>query len=1005
MLINNPSLTLTFPDDTVITTTSIQRDSIHIQDNLFDKDLKPSSDLCDLSIIPDGTSLIDDILSEDGAIKAVLKDGTVPLFTGYLSDSFTWGINTTGEDVLKITIEDTGSKLLQKPFADEDGTLIRRSFSALVHDINVRCGELFSVIYDASVPQYIKDTVLINKIDSSKTCQQILDEVCFELGLAYDFDAAGDLNIRKINITDQADYTLSSKGTGDLLYSEGSSAISFTRQARQYRQVRVKYSTTEDSTVMVPVYKVDGNLEVHGGNWWDGQEQTDPIYSLTLDEFFQSGKTYYIQSGSSYVIATVTIGDPILDDTYYEYSGSAGLATMTDIEKGKDILYVYPDTLKPNRHDQNTAYSDGGIDYVAAPTGFRNSKWTLEQYSGTDKLRVLVDNTLSSVSVIYTAFQAWARIIRKAGTGSVYRAADGLASGSEAQYTYESEWIHDKGQAAELATLLDGWYRFCDRQYTFYTIKDMPLGSTVSINENLFTDKTYTVLITSKEYSMHGEYPGVFRYTCRMISEGLRTQKTVTGSDQANVPAPYVPEIDVSEIQLSTDKSVLDKDLRSNTLNRMQIYAITVGEVSGITLSVKDTEGNDIPVDPVAGVYPRVDTVEPDEQWELVLYQNYDTEGISITATSGTVSSRISVSVNDLTQYYRFLGNYASDTDPDLLLNTILPGDFYLNTTTGVTRECLSVSPSLSWGDLSATNADNAEKLLKALESATQAGLQLETMSNPNTVSWFNTIIAAKAVIDNLFSRYITILNGGSIHSSAYSDTGTYIGPGSGFYLGSDGSLKCYSAEMTDIQAVNANISGNSSFHGSFDCTIIKTTPESPSTYITLDGSVADGAQAKRITDQMILNGLISDYALTQTTSPLFPIQIVGVSGISYMRVAYQGGSVQSGTARYRSSLRFYDSSRTEVNIRNYVTCSKSSNLNWSNYLHSSNYDYGSDTSYRGQWATSGIQIRVLTGQSRLWVDVPDSNAASALSSGMLFKASTSQSIDGVIGYPLYVKA
>ena len=137
----------------------------------------------------------------------------------------------------------------------------------------------------------------------------------------------------------------------------------------------------------------------------------------------------------------------------------------------------------------------------------------------------------------------------------------------------------------------------------------------------------------------------------------------------------------------------------------------------------------------------------------------------------------------------------------------------------------------------------------------------------------------------------------------------------------------------------------------------------------------------------------------------MFPIQIVGVSGISYMQVAYQGGAVQSGTTRYRSTIRFYDSSRNQVNIRNYITCSKSSNYNWGDNLLSSNYDQGSDTSYHGQWASNGIQIRVLTGQNRLWIDVPSASSASVLSSGMMFRADSATIVSGVSGYQLYMKA
>ena len=373
---------------------------------------------------------------------------------------------------------------------------------------------------------------------------------------------------------------------------------------------------------------------------------------------------------------------------------------------------------------------------------------------------------------------------------------------------------------------------------------------------------------------------------------------------------------------------------------------------------------------------------------------------ITMTAT-GITPAVFTIHPIDITVYNKNWGTLTA-----LPSGVVLDGDYFIagsNFSSYVLGKPY-VRISDRWDNLTANSVDNTERLFNLMGNVMSSDLTVPSTSA--MYAWFGTLVAQDAAIQNLFSKNITILSNGSIHSASYDDDGSYIGPGSGFYLGADGELKCYSANTSDLNAVNANISGNSSFHGSFDCTVIKTTPESPSTYITLsNGSVADGAQAKRIIDQMRWYGLISDYSTTQTTSPMFPIQIVGVSGISYMQVVYQGGTVQSGTARYRATVRFYDSSRNQVNIRNYVTCSKSSKFNWTDYLHSSNYDQGSDTSLYGQWASNGIEIRVLTGLNRLWVDVPTAAEAAALSSGMLFKANTAMTVGGVSCYPLYVKA
>ena len=43
-------------------------------------------------------------------------------------------------------------------------------------------------------------------------------------------------------------------------------------------------------------------------------------YALTADTTFQEGKTYYTKDGDTYTAATVTVGDPVTANTYYEQS-------------------------------------------------------------------------------------------------------------------------------------------------------------------------------------------------------------------------------------------------------------------------------------------------------------------------------------------------------------------------------------------------------------------------------------------------------------------------------------------------------------------------------------------------------------------------------------------------------------------------------------------------------------------------------------------------------------
>lgn len=1008
MRIYNPYLRLTFTEDNSNTkTSSIQLDSIQMSEQLLNDDLSSSSNTVQLNLVPDETDLIDDILATDRDIKAKLYDGdpdepgAIPLFTGYVSDSFSWAINQTGEDVFQLKLEDVGSRALNRSWSSEDDVMVRMTLQNLVTEIATKAGDAFTVTWDSSVSSSIKSSLVINRFDGSKTIQDIMDEVCFEFGLVYYFNADGNMVIRTMDITSNASYDIYSTGNHTyLLYTENGNAISFSRKARQYSQSKIKFSTLEDSTDEIPIFDVTDTVQVPSGHWWDGADHSESIYEQTLDDFFQSGKTYYTESGGVYTAATVTVGDPVpTSPIYYEYAGTLSQVDMVDLEKGKDIIYVYSSEIHPNLTNQTTSYTYNNIDYVAAPTGFQNSKWTIRQHPNSGKLDVLIDNTQSATSVFYTAFKATGRIIRKISEANVIKAAEGLVSNSDVTFTYEAQWIHDRTLASNLADLLNKWYLYCGMSYTFYSKDSFPLGSMVQVNENLWSDTVDKLLLMSRSYTMNGQYAGLYKYTARAVSPF--NLKTVT-TEAATIPQMYVPEVKVDvdplALNLSVSQSFVEKNLRETTSQRVHIYASSSGQIGNIGITVSDN---------TTAPYT-VTQVTANEEWYVDIPYQLGTSvtSIIIDAIASEISDKQTLSVNDVTEYHHFFGAQSSASSITAIK---VEGDYYLNTTDGKTYRWNGTS----WVDLQLIDENSAQEYLTALNSAlnNDPPVPLETLNNPNTVSWFNTILAAKAVIDSLFSRYITILDRidpdtqqtkyGCIRSEAYDNDGNYVGSGQGFFLNSQGILKCYSADLESASARNITITGNSAFHGKFDCDIIRTEAENPSSYYdTTNGSVADVSQAKRIVDQLILEGLIADYG-SYTTSPYLPASIIGVtSDVAFIRVDTQKAT-QSGTDHYLARIHFYNSSMTELNIRNIVTCTVSGGTA-ANFLYSSNLDA---SSYRGQYAVNGINLRIYTGQDRLWVDVPDVNSASVLSSGMLFRGTTATTISGVSGYPLYVKA
>ena len=522
MQIINPSLSLYFISTGLTKkTTSLVRDSISLTKQLYN-DLYASSNSCSLQIKADDTTLIEDIIKDDSDIKAILYNGdpldpqTEPIFTGILSNEHSWRVSMTGEDVFQVKIEDIGTRYLNKPLVDYDDTCLRDTLENVILMIATRCGNI-SVTFDNTVTSAIKSKILVNKVSSSLTCKDALNTICYEYGLVYYFDASGYLVIRKTpDLTSQPSTTIASEGNfPHYLYTEQNSGVDLTRKSRQYSQAKVQFSTISDSTSIVPIYAVTDKITVPGGEWWDGATHSENIYELTLDEFFVSGKTYYIFNGTSYEEATVTVGDPIPDNTYYEYAGQASTVNMIDSEKGKDILYVYPNTIVPNAEGQ-TGSLPGYVSVTEEAS--HPSKWTIKQHENTTNLEVLIDNTQGGTSSIYNLFSAKGRIIRKQGTSNIYRSVVGLTANSEVQFNYEAEWIHDKNDAIALCEELSNYYLYCDNTYTFFCIDDLDLGSIVRVYENLYSGLDVNMFVVAKQFTAYGAHQGLYKYTAQGIS-------------------------------------------------------------------------------------------------------------------------------------------------------------------------------------------------------------------------------------------------------------------------------------------------------------------------------------------------------------------------------------------------------------------------------------------------------------------------------------------------------
>ena len=565
MLITNPNLIFSCSAwQETKTTTAIVRDSINITNQLYN-DLHSSSSSCSLQLVNDDSGLIEDLINETLDVTVFLNSGNVRLFTGYLSNDHSWRVSMTGEDVFQIKIEDMTTRRLDNVYTEYDDVCIRDTLENVIESIRDRSG-IVNLSYDSSVTSDIKNKILVNKISSSTTCKDMLDTICYEFGLVYYMNSSGHIIIKKTDLSDTPDTTVATTDEQGVtvdhyLYEEGGSGIDLTRKARQYSQTKVKYNTISDSSDPVQIYAVTDNITVGSGEWWDGTTHSEAIYQLTLDEVFTKAHTYYTVSGTTYTQATIyerddsdpthepRYGEVIPDNTYYEYAGQASRVNMNDIEKGKDILYVYPNSITPNVSDRTTNMT-GYVEKIEDPA--IPSKWTLHQYRNTTNLEVLIDNTQGATSAIYSKFSAKGRIIRKSGTGNIYRSLVGLTgSNSKSQFNYEAEWIHDKNDAIALAELLSKYYLYCDNTYTFYCKDDIELGSVVRVYENVYSGLDTNMFLIAKQYTAHNNQAGVYKYTAQGMTAFDLTQTTTVQDYNEPEPQPTLTSV-LTEYALSS---------------------------------------------------------------------------------------------------------------------------------------------------------------------------------------------------------------------------------------------------------------------------------------------------------------------------------------------------------------------------------------------------------------------------------------------------------------------
>ena len=489
-------------------------------------------------------SAISKILSYQVDAKVELNYKTSPtatsstrLFTGYLSDNYTWKVNTDGEQEFQITIEDIGTKLLGKAFLTMSApslyNLTGKVFSGANNILQQICDRAGITIAAGQLAENEINTVINANIDKNMTCKELLGGILLECGYAYYFDNYGELCLYKIDCTSVTGIPVLDKSN---LWVVSGNAITLNKKVRQYKQINVSYDEYE-SRKGVLVYKDISGQDTDHPNC-NITIKPDAYYPVPLTDVSTVQDMQQLGTGDvdlgDYVRVTSTdttylvveLGTPDADVTGDSYSyvissvDEVSFVEAEDIDRGKEVIsisQVYP-----------TVTYTGTV------------AWTINQ-RGAKSIAVVLHNTGTSDAVV-SNLQATASIVDVKAKGIIVAGESSGTESSENVYSTETKYIHTQDYVQNYANLLCSYYKYCNYSYTFHTKQNLELGSLVHVNDNAFSQLQVDLLITSRSYN---DSSSIYQYNGVAISPfnlsaGVDSQKTLV-PDKIGLPGPEGP--------------------------------------------------------------------------------------------------------------------------------------------------------------------------------------------------------------------------------------------------------------------------------------------------------------------------------------------------------------------------------------------------------------------------------------------------------------------------------
>ena len=468
-----PNITLTFLGNDLpsghslvqtITNEDIVYPGIQFKYQLLDG-LKSSSNQVMLQLFRTCSS-IEDIIATDGDVKAVLKDGSTTLFTGYISTNFSWSVTESGQQALNITIEDTGTRLLGKPYLKSGCMLFNCTADTAIRNICNAAG------ITVSPACRVINAPVIKVVESGKSCKEILSQLLYELGYVYFFDTEGRLLVFKVDCTTTEGATLIDRSK---LYTYSGKAISLTKDIKQYKSAKITYTRIAEATDFLVYRNTTGqdsdhgycNMEMGPLTYFDGTEiyTNEQWREETEDEFRVPARIEVCNAES-----------------------------RTDIVGSSKIINVSNVVM--------TLTSDGNVSKSVTA-------------SGGPYLEMLVHNEDSVIRHV-TRMDVHGTILYEKDSNIVRTADTAIDSASSDNLLEETlEFVHDGLLAQEHANLIGQYHRYCNSRYAFQSKENLELGSIIRLKDNVFSGLDVYVFLTAKSLNDKSD---IIQYTAIGIS-------------------------------------------------------------------------------------------------------------------------------------------------------------------------------------------------------------------------------------------------------------------------------------------------------------------------------------------------------------------------------------------------------------------------------------------------------------------------------------------------------